>query len=130
MMKILSLNLVIGAALLAAGCTDNVPLTARNEIYSRNHVQFANIGLRDRTRLEPVQATQDPSGILHVSINIRNTSDSDVYVDGFITFTRNGNFVEKLGPKPIMLRNNLPDVIEFNSTQPADDFLVSLDYAK
>ncbi len=128
--KIFPLSLIVAAALLSASCTDNIPLTGRKEIYQRDHIQFGSIGLQDRTRLEPIQAVQDSSGILHVSINIRNTSDSDVYVDGFATFTRNGKLVEKLGPKQIMLRNNLPDVIQFNSTQPADDFQVSLDYAK
>jgi hypothetical protein len=38
--------------------------------------------------------------------------------------------VEKLGPKTVTLKSNAFDTITFNSTQPADDYFVDLDYAK
>jgi hypothetical protein len=117
--------------LLAASCsTDNAPINGRAEIYSPNHLQFGDAGLANNTRVDPVQAVRDPYGLLHLTINIRSTSNGDQYVDGFVTFLRGGQVVEKLGPKTFTLSANLPDVIEFNSTQPADDYVVTLSYAK
>jgi hypothetical protein len=119
------------AALLAASCsTDNKPITGREEIYDRNHLQFGDKGLANNTRVEPVQAVRDGIGLIHITINIRSTSNGDQYVDGFVTFLRAGQVVEKIGPKTFTLTANLPAVVEFNSTQPADDYFVTLNYAK
>jgi hypothetical protein len=119
------------AALLAASCSsDNAPISGRAEIYDRNHLQFGDSNLANNTRVEPVQAVRDAAGLLHITINIRSTSNSDQYVDGFVTFLRNSQVVEKLGPKTFTLTGNLPAIVEFNSTQPADDYFVTLNYAK
>ncbi len=94
------------------------------------HLQFANDDLAGNTRVEPVQAMRDTFGLLHVTLNIRSTTNAQQYVDGYITFTREGQFVEKLGPKTVTLLPNAFDTILFDSTQPADDYFITLDYAK
>ena len=114
--KILPLGLAVIGAFLSVGCSHNI--------------DFSNRDLKDTVEVTSTQNYQDSFGILHVTINVRNKTDSDVYIDGFVTFMRNGKFVEKLGPKQIILRNGLPDVIQFNSTQPADNFQVSFDNSK
>ena len=96
----------------------------------RAHLQFGDAQLQSYTRVDPVTATRDPAGLLHVTINIRSTTNKQQYVDAYCTFLRGGERLEKLGPQTITLKGNAPDMITFNSTQPADDYFVTLDYAK
>jgi len=125
-----ALPLLLGAALLPSIGCNNDPMYGRSENAARTHLQFGNWDLEQRTRVDPIQAKQDSFGLMHITVNIRNTSDADLYVDAFVTYLRNGQVVEKTGPKTVTLRNNFPDTILFNSTQPADDFFVNIDYAK
>jgi len=124
------LTLAMGLSLLAACTQDNAPAYGRAEKYDRTHLQFGDATLEGNTRVDPVQATRDQFGLLHVTVPIRSTCNWEQYVDGSITFLRAGQFVEKLGPKPINLAPNAFDTILFDSTQPADDYFISLDYAK
>jgi hypothetical protein len=122
---------LIAMLLPLAGCaSDPAPMYGHAETYDRKHIQFGDSDLEANTRIEPVTATRDPAGLLHVSVRIRNTGDLQRHVDAFITFYRDGQFLEKLGPQVIELKGNLFDDITFNSTQPASDYMVSLDYAK
>jgi hypothetical protein len=116
--------------LVAAGCNDNPPMYGRAEKYDRTHLQFGDGDLEQFTRVDPVTATRDPAGLLHVTVSIRSTIDKDQYVDGFCTFLRNGAPVDKEGPKTVTLKANLPDTIAFDSSTAADDYFVSLSYAK
>jgi hypothetical protein len=119
------------SGLLLAGCTqDNAPAYGRAEKYDRTHLQFGDATLEGNTRVEPVQAVRDQFGLMHITVTIRSTTNLDQYVDGFVTYLRDGQVVEKTGPKQIMLKANLPDTIQFDSTQPADDYFVSLTYSK
>jgi hypothetical protein len=119
-----------GSAFFAGGCNDNAPMYGRAENYPRAHLQFGDAGLQSATRVEPVTATRDQAGILHVTVNIRSTTDRQQYVDAYCTFLKSGEMWEKLGPQTVTLKGNAPDMITFNSTQPADDYYVTLDYAK
>lgn len=129
MRHVFSMLMLLAAAALI-GCTDNAPMNGRAEDYSRSHLVFGNYDLEQATRVDAIQATQDQYGLLHVTVPIRNTSNDDEYVDAWITFTRNGAFVEKLGPQTFTFKANLPDTIQFTSTQPADDFSLSLSNAR
>jgi hypothetical protein len=124
------LTLVLGLSLLAACTQDNTPNYGRSENYPRTHLQFGSAILEGNTRVNPVQATRDQFGLLHVTLSIRSTTDLQQYVDGYITFLRGGQFVEKLGPKSVALLPNAFDTILFDSTQPADDYFINLDYSK
>ncbi|MGD1278390.1 MAG: hypothetical protein ABR964_14350 [Tepidisphaeraceae bacterium] len=124
------LVLAMGAGLLSGCVQDNSPAYGRAEKYQRTHLQFGDATLEGNTRVEPVTANRDQFGLLHVQINIRSTTNTQQYVDCFITFLRSGQVVEKLGPKTVTLKSNAFDTITFNSTQPADDYFVDLDYAK
>jgi hypothetical protein len=124
------LTIALAAALPIACTQDNSPTYGRAEKYAPQHLQFADDNLAGNTRCDPVQATRDPFGLLHVTLNIRSTTNAQQYVDGWITFTRAGQFVEKLGPKTFTLYPNAFDTILFDSTQPADDYFITLDYAK
>jgi hypothetical protein len=115
---------------LAACSGDKAPYYGQSESYDRTHLQFGSADLQANTRVQPLTATRDPAGLLHVTVQIRNVSDQDLYVDAFITFLRDGQPLEKLGPQAVTLKGNLFDTISFNSTQPATDYFVSLDYAK
>jgi len=124
------LVMALGTAILGGCYQDNAPAYGRGEKDQRTHLQFGDATLESNTRVEPVVAQRDQFGLLHVQINIRSTTNTQQYVDGFITFLRDGQVVEKLGPKTVTLKSNAFDTIEFNSTQPADDYFVDLDYAK
>ncbi len=95
-----------------------------------HHVVFTDISLESNIRIDPSPVERDAMGILDVQLNFRSISDSDQYLNVFITFTQNGQFVEKLGPKHVTLRGNLHDTLLFTSTQPADNYTVTFDFAK
>ncbi|MDP9172822.1 MAG: hypothetical protein M3O30_03025 [Planctomycetota bacterium] len=125
-----SIAIMALAALFIVGCNDHPPMYGRAENYPREHLQFGDSDLQSFTRVDPVTAARDPAGLLHITVNIRSTIDRQQYVDAYVTFLRGGQMLEKLGPKTVTLKGNLPDIITFNSTQPADDYFVTLDYAK
>ena len=126
------LLILAASALLAAGCTDNPPMYGRADTFARTHLQFGDGLLQDSTRVDPVSASRDQFGLLHVTLDIRSTTDKQQYVDCFIQFYRNGVPVgDKIGPKTVTLMANLPATIAFDaSPQPADDYVVSLSYAR
>ena len=95
-----------------------------------HHVVFAEESIRSNIRIEPSNVAREATGILDVQLNFRSTTDADQYLVAFITFTQNGQFVEKQGPKRVVLNGNLHDTIIFSSAQPADDYTVTFDFAK
>jgi len=131
MVRSIIAGLIVLGCVGVGGCNDNAPIYEKSDTrVIPDHILFGNSDLRNGVRVRPVTTQQDPSGILHVTLNLRSAQDSDQYVDAFISFYRNGRFVEKLGPQTFVLKGNLPDTILFNSTQPADDYTLNLDYAK
>jgi hypothetical protein len=122
MLKTTLLSLLALIPLVAAGCV--------SESLEAKHVYFANTGLYSHLQIDHIDAKQDAYGLMHIQMNVTSTISDDQYVDAFVTYTRDGQFVEKLGPQTAVLKGNLPDTLLFNSTQPADDYSISLDYAK
>jgi hypothetical protein len=124
-------------ACLLAGCADislptaqSVSLPMEPKPAAAHHVVFAEAGLQSNIRIEPSHVERDGTGILDVQLNFRSMTDADQYLVAYITFTQDGQFVEKLGPKHVVLRGDLSDTLDFNSTQPADDYTVTFDFAK
>ncbi len=95
-----------------------------------HHVVFAEAGLQSNIRIEPSHVERDGTGILDVQLNFRSMTDADQYLVAYITFTEGGQFVEKLGPKHVVLHGDLSDTLDFSSTQPADDYTITFDFAK
>jgi hypothetical protein len=122
---------------LLAGCGD-VSLPSMQSISSpvepkpaaAHHVVFGASSLESNIRIEPSHVERDGTGILDVQLNFRSITDADQYLVAYITFTQDGQFVEKLGPQRVVLHGNLSDTLDFNSTQPADDYTVTFDFAK
>jgi hypothetical protein len=117
--------LIAMSALALAGCTETVVGPPPEQ-----HIFYARPNLQNAINVTRLLAKQDQFGILHIQVDVQPNATYDQYIDAFITFTRNGQFVEKLGPKPFVLRGPVPDTILFNSTQPADDYRISLDYSQ
>jgi hypothetical protein len=130
MIRIAILGLFALSLFLVVGCNDHPPMYGRAEDYPREHLQFGNPLLQESTRVDPVLSTRDQAGLLHITINIRSTTDRQQYVDAYVTFLRGGQVLEKLGPQTVTLKGDLPDTITFNSTGVADDYFVTLSYAK
>lgn len=125
-MKSKNLSLFLSLCVLTlAGCTETVVGPPPEQ-----HVFYARPNLEQAVNVQRILAKQDQFGILHIQVDVLPKSTSDLYLDAFITFTRNGQFVEKLGPKPFILRGPVPDTVLFNSTQPADDYRISVDYSQ
>jgi hypothetical protein len=124
-------------ACILAGCSDvsvpsidslSSPVTPQPA--AAHHVVFAELSLESNIRIEPSNVEHEASGILDVQLNFRSISDADQYLVAFITFTQDGQFVEKQGPKRVVLHGNLHDTVVFSSMQPADDYMVTFDFAK
>src|ERR1700722_9953176 len=90
-----------------AGCGEKAPYYGESESFARTHLQFGSGDLEANTRVQPVSATRDPAGLLHVTFQIRNVTDDQMYVDAFVTFFRDGQPLEKLGPQTVTLKGNL-----------------------
>jgi hypothetical protein len=94
------------------------------------HVVFTDTSLESNIRIEPSHVERDATGLLDVQLNFRSITESDLYLDVFITFIKDGQFVEKQGPKRVTLGGNLHDALFFSSSQPADDYKITFDFAK
>jgi hypothetical protein len=124
-------------ACLIAGCS-SVSLPSMQSVstpiepkpVAAHHVVFCDISLESSIRIQPSHVERDGTGILDVQLNFRSITDADQYLVAYITFTQDGQFVEKLGPRHVVLRGNLNNTLDFNSTQPADDYMVTFDFAK
>jgi len=124
MFRMTSKLLLAAVGLLLAGCV-NQPYYGRLDPYSAKHVQFTNDALQNNTAITAAQPTRDPSGLVHVTTQIRSTIDDGQTLDVYCTFTRAGQVVDnRLGPKTVYLHARSTETVEFNSTQPADDFLL------
>lgn len=124
-----STAIVAAITCLLAGCSDAL-IPGQIQALEVYRVVFAHSSIESCTHIEPSNAERDHAGILHVQLNLRSTTDADQYIDAFISFKLDGQFVEKLKPQRAVLKGNLTTTLLFNSTQPADDYSIHLDYAK
>jgi hypothetical protein len=125
------------AASFLAGCGDvsipsmeSVSAPLEPKPAAAHHVVYGDLKLESNIRIAPSHTERDETGILHVQLNFRSITDADQYLVAYITFTQDGQFVEKLGPRHVVLRGNLSDTLVFDSTQTADDYTVLFDFAK
>jgi hypothetical protein len=110
-------------------CSEEPPAQSAN--VPPSHLVFGNSDLQSNIRYgQPIASHQDSYGLMHVQLNIQSTYGYDQNVDAFITFTRDGQLVEKIGPETKIFRAGAPDIVTFTSTQPADNYIIFLDYAK
>ncbi len=116
-------------ACLLAGCSSEL-IPGQIQALDVYRVIFGQSSIESCTRIEPSNVQRDRMGILHVQLNLHSTTDADQYIDAFVTFTRDGQVVEKPGPKLVVLEGHLTDTVWFTSTQPADQYSIRLDYAK
>jgi quinolinate synthase len=93
-------------------------------------VQFLSSKLKDNTHLERVHDWKDKYGLTYVTLYIRSTTGDSAYVDCYITFRKDGQLVERLGPQTVIIHPYEEALINFNSTQIADDYFITLNYAK
>lgn len=129
--KMTSMLFLAVAGILLAGCVDQ-PYYGRLDPYTARHVQFTNESLQNSTAISAAEPTRDPSGLVHVTIQIRSTVDHDLPMDVYCTFTnRAGQVVDnRLGPKTVHLHARATETVTFNSTQPADEFMLSFEPAQ
>jgi hypothetical protein len=122
--------LLVGCADISVPSMQSVSTPIEPKPAAAHHVIFGDISLESNIRIQPSPVERDGMGILDVQLNFRSITDADQYLVAYITFTQGGQFVEKLGPRHVVLRGNLNDTLDFNSTQPADDYTVTFDFAK
>ncbi len=126
----------IGLALLAMplmllGCNDvSKPIYGRNDPFIRAHVHFGSEHLQDSTAVESATSTRDPAGLVHVTVQVRSTEDHDQKIDAYCAFFRGGQVIDELGPQQVFLHAQVYANVQFNSTQPADDFSITLSEMK
>jgi quinolinate synthase len=97
---------------------------------SDNKVQFLDGSLKDNTHVERVHDWKDKYGLTYVTLYIRSTTDSSQYVDCYITFRKDAQLVERLGPQTVIIHPREEALINFNSTQQADDYFITLSNAR
>jgi hypothetical protein len=126
--------LLISVALALVGC-DNIVLPTvqgRNDPYDAKQVHFASEELRRDTALGRPTLTRDKSGLLFVTIPIRDATDVRLYVDYRVTFfDETRQEISKTSWFTKTLESRTPDQITVNSTSPnAADFQVDFRYAR
>lgn len=132
-MKIVSV-MMLGLFLLA-GCQEhiNAPIQARQDLYPTDQIAIAQDDLRAATAFDrPILTRDAQTGILYVSVPIRNTTNKQLFVDYRLTFLdANGRETFKTGWMNKVLAPNVPDRINGNSTSPAaTDFRIDLRWAR
>lgn len=131
------MNLRIGilslALLLATGCRVSPPIEARNDPYLPSQVNITEDDLRTGTALGAAVVTRDESGLLHVQVPVRATSNKQLYVQYRVSFV-DANGMLLPGPTAWFdktLAPNVPDSIQFNSTNArAANFHMDLRWAR
>ena len=126
--------LLIPFALLLIGC-DNIVLPTvegRNDPYDAKQVHFSNEELRRDTAVGRPTVTRDQSGLMFVTVPIRDATDVRLYVDYRVTFfDQNRQEISKTTWFTKILEPRTPDQVTVNSTSPnAVDFQVDFRYAK
>lgn len=126
---------MIVGLLLIAGCQEhiNAPIQMRQDPYPEDQIMIAQEDLRAATSGErPILSRDAQSGILYVTVPIRNTTNKQLFVDyRFTFFDANGQETFKTGWMNKVLAPNVPDRITGNSTSPrAVDFRMDLRWAR
>ena len=124
-------------ACFVAGCdtvslpsTDSLPAVVQPQPEAAHHVIFRDGSIKSNVRIEPSHVERDAAGILSVQLNFRSTTEADQYLVAYPTFGLGGEFVERAELQRVVLKGNLRETIYFVSTQPADDYRVTFDFAK
>lgn len=111
----------------------NAPIQARQDPYPEDQLMIAQEDLRRKTAFDrPILTRDAQSGILYVTVPVRNTSDKQLFVDYRFTFLdANGQETFKTGWINKVLAPNVPDRITANSTSArAIDFRMDLRWAR
>jgi uncharacterized protein YcfL len=121
-------------SLFVMGC-DNIvlpPVEGRNDPYQATQVHFQNDELRRDTAVSQPVATRDQSGLLFVTVPIRNATDIRLYVDYRVTwFDENRQVISETSWFSKTLEARTPDQVSVNSTSPkAANFQVDFRYSK
>jgi uncharacterized protein YcfL len=120
--------LIAIVALAGCGSGDLAPIPAHGDPYTAQHVVFSGQDdLAAHIAFGTIVRTFDSSGILHITVPVRNTTPSDIYVDYRVTyFDENHNPVDvPTAWKTQTLSSDIFQNIQDNSSTPrAKDFQV------
>lgn len=118
-----------------AGCQEhvNAPIQMRQDPFPEDQIMVAQDDLRaSLAGSAPILTRDAQSGILYVTVPIRNTTNKQLFVDYRFRFLdANGQETFKTGWMNKVLAPNVPDRITANSTSPqAVDFRMDLRWAR
>ena len=122
------------AALLAAGsagCQTEAPVTGRAETYDHPWLTVGSDDLRAKTRVGNARRVRDESGLLYVSVPVRNTSDLQLYADYRVTFFDTNGMELQVYRGSLTLPPHAIREVKANSTSPrAESFQMELNYPR
>jgi len=130
--KTMKLNILSLLILLAlAGCNQlRPPVEPQSDPYLGKQIYLDSYQLKSDTAFGTPTRSRDPFGIMHVVVPVRSIIDKTLYVQYRVYFIdRNQNKVGEIGWTDKTLTANIPDQIEFNSSNAAaEDFQLHLRY--
>jgi uncharacterized protein YcfL len=126
-MRIALLSLLLTTAALT-GCGVPKPIEGRNDPYDRQQVMFTDEKLKKQTAVGQATVTRDPSGLLFITVPIRNTYKKKIDIQYRVTwFNETGQVINQGAWISKQLQPNVPDQIMANSTTyTADEFQVDV----
>ncbi|MDB5297601.1 MAG: hypothetical protein JWO31_3584 [Phycisphaerales bacterium] len=132
--RVVSRRSALSAALAVAGlsgCQQEAPVTGRAETYDYPWLTVGSTDLRANTRVGDAKRTRDESGILYVSVPVRNTSDKQLYVDYRVTFVdRDGRQLSEYRNTSAIPPFSIRDLQANSTSRQADAFRVELTYPR
>ena len=122
------------SGVMAAGplaCQSEAPVTGRAETYEYPWLTVGSGDLRAKTRVGDARRVRDESGLLYVSVPVRNTSDLQLYVAYRVTFFDQNQSELSVYRGTLTLPPNAIREATANSTSPrAESFQMELNYPR
>ena len=119
---------------IGAGChgPDERPIPGRGEVYDYPWLTVGSGALHYDTRIGDARQVRDESGILHVTVPIRNTTDKQLYVEYRITFRdATGGEINHIGPTTLAIPpRQIREAVGNSTSNQARDFRVELNYPR
>ena len=131
-MKSIKLAAIALPILAMVSCV-KAPIVGRADTYTSDQVNFVDEDLRDHTAIGRIKLSTDESGLLHVDVPVRATTDLQLYVDYRVSFVDQNGI--SLGAPTGWITQTLPpntfsDILVNSSSPRARDFHMDLRYAK
>ncbi len=124
-----SLLLLAAASALAVGCHDNSvppPVQPRQDVYHTadpTQVFFDSEALRSDTAADTPNVYRDPSGLLHVTVPVRNVTDHQIRIDyRVIFFDRDHQEIDRSPWHDKFLTPSVPDSVSITATNPRSEY--------